>query len=36
METLRKSTPQVNYISHFAYSWQEPEIDRRRKFCHLQ
>jgi hypothetical protein len=36
MEKLRKSTPQINYLSHFAYSWQEPEIDRQRKFCHLQ
>jgi hypothetical protein len=36
METLRKSTPEINYITHFAYSWQEPSIDRQRKSCSLQ
>ena len=36
MAALRRETPQINSISHFAYSWQEPEIDRQRKFCNLQ
>ena len=36
MDALRKSFPQLKSISHFAYSWQEPEIDRQRKFCKLQ
>ena len=36
MAALRKAFPQLNSVSHFAYSWQEPEIDRQRKFCNLQ
>lgn len=36
MEALRKATPEINSVSHFAYSWQEPDIDRQRKFCDLQ
>jgi Glycosyl hydrolase-like 10 len=35
MEAIRRVAPQVNSISHFAYSWQEPEVDRQRKFCSL-
>ena len=33
MEAIRQADPQVNSISHFAYSWQEPRSDRERKFC---
>ena len=36
MDALRKSFPNLKSISHFAYSWQEPEMDRQRKFCKLQ
>ena len=36
MTALRKELPQINAVSHFAYSWIEPEIDRQRKFCNLQ
>jgi hypothetical protein len=36
MAALRQNFPQVNSVSHFAYSWIEPEIDRQRKFCELQ
>lgn len=36
MDAVRKSFPQLKSVSHFAYSWQEPEIDRQRKFCKLQ
>ena len=36
MDAVRKSLPQLNSVSHFAYSWQEPEIDRQRKFCNWQ
>lgn len=36
MAALRQAFPQLNSVSHFAYSWQEPEIDRQRKFCQLQ
>lgn len=33
MEAIRQAAPQINSISHFAYSWQEPQSDRDRKFC---
>ena len=36
MEALRKATPEIDSISHFAYSWQEPELNRQRQFCNLQ
>lgn len=36
MAALRRAFPDLNSVSHFAYSWQEPEIDRQRKFCKLQ
>jgi hypothetical protein len=35
MAALRQNFPQVNAVSHFAYSWQEQDIDRQRKFCEL-
>jgi hypothetical protein len=35
MAALRQNFPQVNAVSHFAYSWQEQETDRQRKFCQL-
>ena len=36
MTALRRAFPNLDSVSHFAYSWQEPEIDRQRKFCNLQ
>ncbi len=33
MNGIRNNTPQVNSVSHFAYSWIEPEIDRKRRAC---
>ena len=36
MAALRQEVPQIDSVSHFAYSWIEPEIDRQRKFCNLQ
>jgi hypothetical protein len=33
MEAVRKSVPGVNSISHFAYSWLEPEHTRDRQSC---
>jgi hypothetical protein len=33
MQAIHYYAPQVNSISHFAYSWQFPESDRERKFC---
>jgi hypothetical protein len=35
MEALRRAAPRINAVSHFAYSWQDPEFDRVRKFCSL-
>ncbi|MEB3339145.1 MAG: family 10 glycosylhydrolase [Leptolyngbyaceae bacterium] len=36
MAALRQAMPQINSVSHFAFSWQEPQSDRNRKFCQLQ
>ncbi|QKD82899.1 family 10 glycosylhydrolase [Thermoleptolyngbya sichuanensis A183] len=35
MQSIRQSAPQINAISHFALSWQDPEGDRTRKSCRL-
>ena len=35
MQAIEKAAPGINSVSHFAYSWQEPEFDRVRKFCTL-
>ncbi len=35
MQGLRRVAPRINAVSHFAYSWQDPEFDRDRKFCRL-
>ena len=36
MEAIHQATPQINSISHFAFSWQEPQSDNERKFCQIQ
>lgn len=36
MQSLRSAVPQINGVSHFAYSWQEPQSDQERKFCQLR
>ncbi|NEQ25584.1 MAG: hypothetical protein F6K28_42290 [Microcoleus sp. SIO2G3] len=36
MQAIRQATPQINSVSHFAYSWQEPQSDNQRKFCQLR
>lgn len=36
MEALRRVAPQIKTVSHFAYSWQDAEFDRVRKFCQLK
>lgn len=36
MQALQRSFPGLSSISHFAYSWQEPESDRDRKFCRVR
>lgn len=33
MEAIRLAFPQVTSISHFAFSWQDPEFDKERRFC---
>ncbi|MDY7016347.1 MAG: family 10 glycosylhydrolase [Cyanobacteriota bacterium] len=35
MAALRQQVPQINAVSHFAYSWQEPQIDHTRRACRL-
>lgn len=35
MQALYRLAPQVKSVSHFAYSWQEPQSDRERKFCKM-
>lgn len=35
MQSIHAAYPQIRSISHFAYSWQEPQSDRDRKFCRL-
>lgn len=36
MQAIRQAAPQINAVSHFAYSWQEPQSDRDRKTCRAQ
>ena len=33
MEALRSLSPRISSVSHFAYSWQEPQSDQNRKYC---
>ncbi|MEL6229758.1 MAG: hypothetical protein AAFR24_07595 [Cyanobacteria bacterium J06627_3] len=35
MNALQQAAPNIQSVSHFAYSWQDPEFDRVRKFCAL-
>ncbi|MEM9807235.1 MAG: hypothetical protein AAF959_18375, partial [Cyanobacteria bacterium P01_D01_bin.56] len=35
MDALKQAAPNISSVSHFAYSWQDPEFDRVRKFCAL-
>lgn len=36
MQAIRQALPEINSVSHFAYSWQDPEFDNARKFCELR
>lgn len=36
MQAIQRAFPQIRGVSHFAYSWQEPEADRDRKFCEVR
>ncbi len=33
MDALQRATPQIETVSHWAFSWQDAEFDRQRKFC---
>jgi hypothetical protein len=35
MAAVHRVAPQIQSVSHFAYSWQDPQSDNSRKFCHL-
>jgi Glycosyl hydrolase-like 10 len=35
MQAIRAGAPQINAISHFAYSWQEPKSESTRRACRL-
>lgn len=35
MAAIHRSAPQIQSVSHFAYSWQDPQSDQTRKFCRL-
>jgi hypothetical protein len=36
MQAIRTIAPQVRGVSHFAFSWQEPQLDRERKSCQVR
>lgn len=33
MQAIRRVAPQIRGVSHFAFSWQEPQLDNERKSC---
>ncbi|KGF72574.1 hypothetical protein DO97_07840 [Neosynechococcus sphagnicola sy1] len=35
MQAIRQVAPQINSVSHFAYSWQEPKSDSDRRSCRV-
>jgi hypothetical protein len=35
MQAIRATSGSKNAISHFAFSWQEPEFYKERRFCKL-
>ncbi len=35
MQAIQQTMPEINSVSHFAYSWQDIEFDRARKTCQL-
>lgn len=36
MQAIHQAAPQIQSVSHFAFSWQEPQLENQRKFCQLQ
>jgi len=35
MAAVHRVAPSIRSVSHFAYSWQDPQSDNNRKFCRL-
>jgi hypothetical protein len=35
MNAIREAAPQINMVSHFAFSWQDPQFDQTRRACSL-
>ncbi|MBW4577486.1 MAG: family 10 glycosylhydrolase [Aphanothece sp. CMT-3BRIN-NPC111] len=35
MQGIRQVAPQINTVSHFAFSWQEAQFDSERKLCRV-
>jgi len=36
MQAIREAAPQVKGVSHFAFSWQEPQLDNSRRACQVR
>lgn len=36
MQAIRTVAPQLRGVSHFAFSWQEPQLDSERKSCQVR
>jgi hypothetical protein len=35
MQAIQSAFPQIKSVSHFAFSWQEPQFDKERRFCKM-
>jgi hypothetical protein len=35
MQAIHQAAPQIDAVSSFSFSWQEPQFDSDRKFCHI-
>lgn len=35
MNAIREAAPQINMVSHFAFSWQDPQFEQTRRACSL-
>jgi hypothetical protein len=35
MNAIHQAAPQINMVSHFAYSWQDPQFEQTRRACSL-
>ena len=36
MQAIRRVAPQIQGVSHFAFSWQEPQLENERKSCRVR